>query len=68
MVLTLELPIRPRVVAALAAAGSDPLQAYETRFGAAPAWFDEISPSRCRALASRALRQGVPVAAADYLS
>ena len=67
MVLTLELPIRSRVPAAIDT-GTDSLQAYERRFGAAPAWFDEIPVLRARGLALRALREGVPLAAADHFS
>ena len=66
MVLTLELPIRPRIAAVPAT--THPLQAYASRFGALPAWFDELSPGRARSLALGALRQGVPLAAADQLS
>lgn len=75
MVLTLEHPIRPHaaahlvpLAATLSAAVSDPLHAYEARFGAVPAWFDEIPRGDARGLARRALARGVPLAAADYLS
>lgn len=65
MVLTLELPIRqsPSVLPV-----TDALPAYEQRFGALPSWFDEIPLLRRRALARRALAQGVPLAAADHFS
>lgn len=44
----------------------DPLHGYIRRFGDLPAWFDEISTALARALAQRALRQGVPLATADF--
>lgn len=56
---------RPRL--AVARIGNWPV-AYERRFGAAPAWFDEIPVLRARGLALRALREGVPLAAADHFS
>lgn len=64
MVHTLEYPFHlPRP----AAHRDDPLRAYEARFGALPAWFDELEPSRARSLARQAMARGVPLAAADYL-
>lgn len=60
MVLTLELPIRRTTL--------DPLADYESRFGALPAWLDEISPGEARSLALLALRRGAPLAPADILS
>ena len=60
MVLTLELPIRHT--------RPDPLSAYETRFGALPAWLDEIDAGEARALARLALRRGAPLCPADHLS
>lgn len=59
MVLTLELPIRRT--------SSDPLLAYERRFGALPSWLDEISPGEALSLARWALRRGAPLVPADYL-
>lgn len=60
MVLTLELPIRRNTL--------DPLTAYEGRFGALPAWLDELAPGEARALARQALRRGTPLSPADHLS
>lgn len=59
MVLTLERPIR--LVA------PDPLTAYERRFGALPAWFDEIPPNQARHLAAQALHQGTPLCNANHV-
>lgn len=60
MVLTLELPIRPVSI--------DLFGSYESRFGALPAWLDEIPPNDARSLLRLALRRGAPLAPADYLS
>ena len=60
MVTTLELPIR-RVA-------GDPSADYESRFGALPAWLDELPPGERRALLRLALRRGAPLCAADHLS
>lgn len=71
MVFTLELPIPAAPFAATintTRTGDDPLHAYAERFGALPAWFDEISAGSARTLARQALRRGVPLTPADYLS
>jgi len=66
MVLTLELPVRyplpvePRL--------ADPLASYARKFGALPAWFDEIPLSEAWRLSRQALRHGVPLAAADNMN
>jgi len=61
MVLTLELPIRP----ASSDLFSNLFASYETRFGALPAWLDELSRSDARSLLRHALRRGVPLTPAD---
>jgi hypothetical protein len=60
MVLTLELPIRPTAI--------DLFASYESRFGALPAWLDEIPANVARSLLRLALRRGAPLAPADHLS
>ncbi|NTV71366.1 MAG: hypothetical protein HGA71_14625 [Azonexaceae bacterium] len=62
MVLTLELPIRP---ATLDRFFNDPRAGYESRFGALPAWLDELSAGEARSLLRHALRRGAPLAPAD---
>lgn len=57
MVITLELPVRP--------AALDPFAGYEGRFGALPAWLDELSRKETLALLRLALRRGAPLAPAD---
>jgi len=70
MVLTLELPLSfpGRGILSYAAeqAASDALGLYQQRFGALPAWFDEIPAGEARRLAGSALRQGIPLAATDW--
>jgi hypothetical protein len=61
MVLTLELPIRPANIDQL----SNPHASYESRFGALPAWLDELSRQDAHALLRHALRRGAPLAPAD---
>jgi hypothetical protein len=66
MVLTLELPVRyPLPVFTRLA---DPLESYARRFGAVPAWFDEIPLQDAWRLSRQALRNGVPLAAADNMN
>jgi hypothetical protein len=70
MVTTLEYPIPTFQTAVSAATGTpsdDPVRAYERRFGALPAWFDEVSRSLARSLSRQAIRSGVPLSAADHL-
>jgi hypothetical protein len=61
MVLTLELPIRPAAVDLF----TNLFTAYESRFGALPAWLDELSLSDAKSLLRHALRRGAPLAQAD---
>lgn len=61
MVLTLELPIRPATIGLI----SNPFASYESRFGALPAWLDEIAHSDAKSLLRLALRRGTPLAPAD---
>jgi hypothetical protein len=66
MVLTLDLPVRyPLPVEPLFA---DPLEIYARKFGAVPAWFDEIPLQDAWQLSRQALRNGVPLAAADNMN
>ena len=51
----------------LSAQQEDPVQIYERRFGAVPAWFAEISLHTARSLARQAIGHGVPLAAADCI-
>lgn len=57
MVITLELPIRPAHI--------DPFSRYESRFGALPAWLDELPIHEAASLLRHALRRGTPLAMAD---
>ena len=43
------------------------LQAYENRFGSAPAWLDELSSGRVLSLVQQALKRGTPLNAAELL-
>ena len=61
MVLTLELPIRPASISLF----SNPFASYESRFGALPAWLDELSRRDAKSLLRQALRRGTPLAQAD---
>ena len=61
MVLTLELPIRPATVALF----TNLFATYESRFGALPAWLDELSRNDAKSLLRHALRRGAPLAPAD---
>jgi hypothetical protein len=67
MVLSLEYPIPTFQAAASSTAGEDPVRAYERRFGALPAWFDEVSAQVALSLSRQAIRRGVPLSAADHL-
>lgn len=72
MVITLELPLRHPVntvrPALAQVATSDSFGLYQQRFGALPAWFDEIPTGEARRLAGGALRRGIPLAATDWLA
>jgi hypothetical protein len=61
MVLTLELPIRPATIDPF----SNLFASYESRFGALPAWLDELSRSEAKSLLRHALHRGAPLAPAD---
>lgn len=61
MVLTLELPIRPATVDLF----SNLFASYESRFGALPAWLDELSRSDAKSLLRQSLRRGAPLVPAD---
>lgn len=61
MVLTLELPIRPAAPDPL----TNPHARYESRFGALPAWLDELSNRDARSLLHHALQRGAPLVPAD---
>jgi hypothetical protein len=61
MVLTLELPIRPAPLDRF----TNPHASYESRFGAVPAWLDELSHGEARSLLRHALHRGAPLVPAD---
>jgi len=61
MVLTLELPIRPATIDLF----NNLFASYESRFGALPAWLDELSRSDAKSLVRLSLRRGAPLAPAD---
>jgi hypothetical protein len=63
MVLTLELPVRPAPLDHF----TNLFASYESRFGALPAWLDELSRNDAKSLLHLAMRRGTPLAPADLL-